>query len=84
MMITMNKKNVKKEALDGNLVPLERGEKLLVYKNRITGEIVYSTSRYKAKNIQGKDFIPVFKKSNSVNDRRVNLMALDSISLVVD
>lgn len=66
----------------GKDIILERGEKLLTYKNKITGEIVYSTSKYSTQNIQGKDFLPVFKKPKSPKERRVNLIALDAIERV--
>jgi hypothetical protein len=77
----MNKKtkSVEVKLVDGKDIHLERGERLFTFKIKITGEIVYSTSKYTTQNIQGKDFIPVFKKPYNPKDRRVNLIAIDAI-----
>jgi hypothetical protein len=84
MMITMDKKITKKELelVDGKDIFLERGEKIFTFKNKITGEILYSTNKYSMQNIQGKDFIPVFKKPSNPKDRRVNLILMDAIDRV--
>jgi hypothetical protein len=80
----MNKKIITTdvELIDGKDIILEKGEKILTFKNKVTGEIVYSTTKYKTQNIQGKDFIPVFKKPFNPKDRRVNLIAMDAIDRV--
>ncbi|CAB4124259.1 hypothetical protein UFOVP49_97 [uncultured Caudovirales phage] len=75
----MMKTNVKS---DGEAIALEKGEKLFTYKNKFTGEILYSTSKYTMQNIQGKDFIPVFKKPLMPKARRVNLIAADAVERV--
>ena len=79
------KKNMIAEGVklvDGKDIHLEKGERLFTFKNKITGEIVYSTSKYATQNIQGKDFIPVFKKPFNPKERRVNLIATDAIERV--
>jgi hypothetical protein len=70
------------ELVDGKDIILDRGEKIITFKNKVTGEIIYSTSKYKIQNIQGKDFLPVFKKPYNPKDRRVNLIAMDAIDRV--
>ena len=66
----------------GKDIILAKGEKLLTYKNKITGEIVYSTSKYTHVWADGKEFIMVFRKPAVPNGRRVNLMAADSLERV--
>lgn len=66
----------------GKDIILERGEKLITYRNRINGEILYSTSKYEPVWADGKEFIPVFKKPVSPKSRRVNLMAADAVERV--
>jgi len=77
----MNKKimTTDVELIDGKDIYLDKGERILTYKNKVTGEIIYSTSKYTIQNIQGKDFIPVFKKPFNPKERRVNLIAVDAI-----
>lgn len=80
----MNKKmkNIEARLIDGKDIHLEKGECLFTFKNKITGEIVYSTSKYVVQNIQGKDFIPVFKKPFNPKERRINLIAMDAVDRV--
>ena len=66
----------------GKEIYLERGEKLLIFKNKFNGEIVYSTTKYELVNREGRDFLPVFKKPNSPKERRVNLIAMDAVDRV--
>lgn len=66
----------------GKDIILDRGEKLATYKNKVTGDILYSTNKYAQVNIQGKEFLPVFKKPTNPKERRVNLIALDSLEKV--
>lgn len=66
----------------GKDIQLAKGERLLTFKNKITGEFVYSTTRYKTQNISGKDFIPVFSKPRTPSERRVNLIAFDALERI--
>lgn len=79
----MMKNTVGVKLVDGKDIHLEKGERLSAFKNKFTGEIVYSTSKYTTQNINGKDFIPVFKKPFNPKERRVNLIAMDAIERVV-
>jgi hypothetical protein len=63
----------------GKDIFLAKGEKLLTFKNKITGEIVYSTTKYVNQIIQGKEFIPVFKRPSTPKERRVNLISLEAL-----
>lgn len=75
----MTKNTVEVKLVDGKDIHLEKGERLSTFKNKFTGEIVYSTSKYTTQNINGKDFIPVFKKPFNPKERRINLIAMDAI-----
>jgi len=66
----------------GKDILLEQGERLFTFKNKFNGDILYSTSKYQVENINGKEFIPVFKKPLNAKDRRVNLIAMDAIEKV--
>lgn len=66
----------------GKDIILAKGEKLHTYKNKFSGEIVYSTSKYEHVWSDGKEFIPVFKRPISPKERRVNLMAADAVERV--
>lgn len=67
---------------DGKGIVLEKGERLATYKNIITGDILYSTNKYEKTEIQGKEFLPVFKKPTNPRQRRVNLISLDSLERI--
>ena len=66
----------------GKDILLEQGERLFTFRNKFNGDILYSTSKYQVENINGKEFIPVFKKPLNPRDRRVNLIAMDAIEKV--
>ena len=66
----------------GKDILLEQGERLFTFKNKFNGDILYSTSKYEVENINGKEFIPVFRKPLNPRDRRVNLIAMDAIEKV--
>jgi hypothetical protein len=66
----------------GKDIHLEKGERLLTFKNKFNGELMYSTSKYQIVNREGRDFIPVFKKPFTPKDRRVNLIAMDAIERI--
>lgn len=81
-MNTMTKSTTTGKLEIGKDILLEKGERLLTFKNKFTGEIVYSTNRYEIMTRDGRDFIPVFKKPINPRDRRVNYMAMDSIERI--
>ena len=82
-MIMMTKKITDTVRLAvGKDILLEQGERLFTFKNKFNGDILYSTSKYQVENINGKEFIPVFKKPLNPRDRRVNLIAMDAIEKV--
>lgn len=82
-MIMMTKKITDTVRLAvGKDILLEQGERLFTFKNKFNGDILYSTSKYQVENINGKEFIPVFKKPLNPKDRRVNLIAMDAIEKV--
>lgn len=66
----------------GKDILLDHGERLFTFKNKFNGDILYSTSKYQVENINGKEFIPVFRKPLNPKDRRVNLIAMDAIEKV--
>ena len=60
---------------------LRRGEHLIVYKNLVTGDILYSTNFYNSAYIDGQGFITVFPKPHN-KQRRPQLMRKDSLEKV--
>ena len=66
----------------GKDIALAKGEKLQTYRNRINGEILYSTNKYGSKVIDGVEFLMVFPKPRTPKDRRVNLMKKDQLERV--
>ena len=44
----------------GKDILLEKGEKLFTFRNKVNGEILYSSSKYEVVNRDGKNFIPIF------------------------
>lgn len=82
-MIMMTKKITDTVRLTvGKDILLEQGERLFTFRNKFNGDILYSTSKYKVENINGKEFVPVFKKPLNPKDRRINLIAMDAIEKV--
>ena len=67
----------------GKDIILEKGEKLLTFKNKFNGELVYSTTKYENVTLDGKEFVPVFRRPISPKDRRFNYIAADAIEKVV-
>jgi hypothetical protein len=82
MTIMKAKNSTKVKLVDGEDIHLEHGERLSTFKNKVTGEVFYSSSKYETKNIQGKDFIPVFKKPHNPKERRINLIAVDALDRI--
>jgi len=66
----------------GKDIALAKGEKLQTYRNRINGEVLYSTNMLGSKTIDGVEFLMVFPKPKSPRDRRVNLMKKDQLERV--
>ena len=61
-----------------------KSERILTFKNRFTGEIVYSSNLYNPKIIDGAEFILVFPKLVSSDFRRTNWMKRDNLEFVPD
>jgi hypothetical protein len=76
----MNKTTVR--LLIGKDIILAPKEKLHTYRNRLNGEIVYSSSLYNAKYIDGVEFIQVFSKPQNPTLRKVNLMKKDNLERI--
>lgn len=66
----------------GKDISLAKGEKLQTYRNRINGEIIYSTNKCGSKVIDGVEFLEVFPKPKTPSERRVNLMKKDQLERV--
>lgn len=66
----------------GKDISLVKGEKLQTYRNRINGEIVYSTNKYTSKTIDGVEFLMVFPKPKTPSARKVNLMKKDQLERI--
>lgn len=62
--------------------PDKKSERILTFKNRFTGEIVYSSNLYNSKIIDGAEFIMVFPKPASPESRRTNWMKKDNLEFV--
>ena len=65
----------------GTDIVLDRGERLLTFKNKINGLIYYSTTAYKPiqMNSGGGLFLPVFEKPSSPTQRRISYISMDAI-----
>jgi hypothetical protein len=57
-------------------------EKIITYRNRLNGDIVYSSSQYKTNIIDGVEFLLVFPKPAAPNTRRTNWMKKDTLERV--
>ena len=66
----------------GKDITLLDGEKLLTYRNRINGEILYTTNKYNPKVIDGVEFMMVFTKPTSPKNRRECWMRKDTLERV--
>lgn len=73
---------MKTKLMIGKDISLAKGEKLQTYRNRINGEILYSTNRCGIKVIDGVEFLEVFPKPKIPSERRVNLMKKDQLERV--
>ena len=60
----------------------DKAETILTFKNKFTGEFVYSSTKYDKKIIDGAEFIMVFPKPAAPNERRVNWMKKENLELV--
>ena len=57
-------------------------ERILIFKNKFTGDLVYSSNLYTSKVIDGAEFILVFPKPAAPEARRTNWMKRDNLELV--
>lgn len=58
-------------------------EKILKYRNRLNGDILYSSSNYKTNIIDGVEFLLVFTQLVEPNLRRTNWMRKDNLEKVI-
>ena len=65
----------------GEDIILDKGERILTFKNKINGLIYYSTTKYKPVALGGGKglFMPVFEKPASPNQRRISYISMDAI-----
>ena len=63
-------------------IVLDKGERLITYRNKINGSIVYSTSKSEKTERDGKVFVTVFEKPVLPNLRRNFLMSLDALERI--
>lgn len=63
-------------------IPLERGEKLLTFKNKINGIVYYSTNKYKPVFHEGQEMMPVFQRAVAPHARHMLLVAKTALERV--
>ena len=61
---------------------IQNTEVLTILKNRINGEVLYTSNLYKSRFVDGTEYIMVFPKPAAFNIRRTNWMRKDSLELV--
>ena len=59
-----------------------KAERILTFKNKFTGDLVYSSNLYTSKIIDGVEFVLVFPKPAAPEARRTNWMKRDNLELV--
>jgi hypothetical protein len=64
--------------IDGIDIKLQRGEKVSIVRNNITGDQYYTSNLY-TKYIDGIEFIGVFQKPIDPQHRRINWMKRDQL-----
>ena len=57
-------------------------EVLTSFRNRINGDVVYTSNLYKSRFVDGAEYIMVFPKPAAFNIRRTNWMRKDSLEQV--
>lgn len=60
----------------------QTAEVLTSFRNRINGDVVYTSNMYKSRYVDGAEYIMVFPKPAAFNIRRTNWMRKDSLELV--
>ena len=73
---------MKTKLMIGKDILLDKNEKLITFRNKINGDIFYSTSKYSPVIRDGQEFLPVFQKSAPPKERRINFMALSALEKV--
>ena len=66
----------------GTDILLDKGERLFTYKTKISGEIYYSTSKYKNNFIDGTEFLTVFTKPRTPKERRTMMIRADALERI--
>lgn len=73
----MNKKIKLKPGKD---IILEKGERILTYRNKVNGTIYYSTTKYDPILLDdGQVFQPIFERPTIPSQRRIKYIKLDSL-----
>lgn len=67
---------------DGKDIILESDEKIATYRNRMTGDIYYTSNLYNNKYIDGAEFLRVFPKPISPKVRRLNWIRKDQLEKI--
>lgn len=57
----------------------QANEVLTSFRNRINGDVVYTSNLYKSRFVDGAEYIMVFPKPAAFNIRRTNWMRKDSL-----
>ena len=60
----------------------KNAERIITFKNKFTGDLVYSSSLYNSKIIDGAEFVLIFPKPAAPEARRTNWMKRDNLELV--
>ena len=60
----------------------QTAETLSSFRNRINGEVVYTSNLYRSRFVDGAEYIMVFPKPAAFNIRRTNWMRKDSLEPV--
>ena len=60
----------------------DKKERIITFKNKFTGEFVYSSNLYNSKIIDGAEFVLVFTKPAAPEVRRTNWMKRENLELV--
>lgn len=71
-----------KTTIDNMEIELQKGEKISKVKNRVTGDIYYSSNLYE-KFINGDSYIAVFSKPDGDFRRKMNWMKKDHLHKVL-
>ena len=65
----------------GTDIVLDKGERLLTFKNKINGMVYYSTTKYEPVQLNSGSgfFMPVFEKPATPTQRRISYISVDAL-----